>query len=666
MNDWEIIKQQGISKLRAVLDGNVVFTEALFTYKQYALVYDKAYSICQDFSKVNGLYEAQQSEFNDFIDTSLLPRLKQCSSLEDFMDAWKCYLLYVKWMRAFFSYMERNFTKFDFHRYYIDVFTSKCLDDFYIFHFFMDMVQKKRRGELVDECRMIEIVNICKYLDCYEKLLEKPFLIQSEVYYKQPRSFIDIIRVMDEEVKFAETYLEPSTVTLVQKQCLQMMIIDNVDGIVGVVTQFVRQRDFDNMRSFIRIFNMLPPKCIEPAVALVEAEFNKDWVLLYEQHKELSAAKIEAMYALDDVYRRLTVGNRPLHMAFKRRIEYDLNADENICDVLSTYADTVLKGSGIDADVCSSTLVRMLSYLHDKDIFEKMYRFRLMKRLLTGKFASFDHEKMFVSKMKMEFSASYAAQMEGMLSDFLISNEIKKTFTEPTPIDFSVQVLNTSHWPTVTVVPLELPPLMGQCFDAFQSFYASKFSKRMLTLIHSLDVCVVSAKFASKVDLSMTSLQAIVLLCFNHAESLPVSGIRAMLGNMDVEVLKRVLHSLTRAKVLLNNSGLDKVAIEDTVSVNTAFKSNNRRLNVPMSNIEEIARSKDVEIDRTSCIEATIVRVMKARKQLKHNELCIEVVKQINIFKPLPKVIKGCIESLIDRAYLERSEEDHNLYNYVA
>jgi len=56
---------------------------------------------------------------------------------------------------------------------------------------------------------------------------------------------------------------------------------------------------------------------------------------------------------------------------------------------------------------------------------------------------------------------------------------------------------------------------------------------------------------------------------------------------------------------------------------------------------------------------------MKARKLLKHNELIQEVIQQSRArFLPQVPLIKRCIEQLIEKGYLERTETD--VYSYVA
>jgi len=77
-------------------------------------------------------------------------------------------------------------------------------------------------------------------------------------------------------------------------------------------------------------------------------------------------------------------------------------------------------------------------------------------------------------------------------------------------------------------------------------------------------------------------------------------------------------------------------------------------------------RSK-VDEDRKHQIEASIVRIMKAKKTMEHSNLIGEVSRQLSSrFPPNPIIIKKRIESLIEREYIERSKNDRKIYHYLA
>ena len=93
-----------------------------------------------------------------------------------------------------------------------------------------------------------------------------------------------------------------------------------------------------------------------------------------------------------------------------------------------------------------------------------------------------------------------------------------------------------------------------------------------------------------------------------------------------------------------------------------------------------------VEEDRKMYLQAAIVRIMKSRKVLKHNQLIQEVFLVIFMlfnffneslwfqvlsqskarFAPSITMIKKCIESLIDKAYIERTPNSTDEYSYMA
>ena len=55
------------------------------------------------------------------------------------------------------------------------------------------------------------------------------------------------------------------------------------------------------------------------------------------------------------------------------------------------------------------------------------------------------------------------------------------------------------------------------------------------------------------------------------------------------------------------------------------------------------ALNRKLEEDRTVAIEAAIVRIMKIRKQLSHQQLVAEVLTQLSFFRPNPKVKKALL-----------------------
>jgi len=66
-------------------------------------------------------------------------------------------------------------------------------------------------------------------------------------------------------------------------------------------------------------------------------------------------------------------------------------------------------------------------------------------------------------------------------------------------------------------------------------------------------------------------------------------------------------------------------------------------------------------------VEAAMVRVMKARNRLDWNQLQVEVIKILSSrFQPDAKMLKKRLESLIDRKFMERDENDPKIILYIS
>lgn len=152
-------------------------------------------------------------------------------------------------------------------------------------------------------------------------------------------------------------------------------------------------------------------------------------------------------------------------------------------------------------------------------------------------------------------------------------------------------------------------------------------------------------------DLQVTTLQAVALLAFNDVGSEGASEVEEFEKvrerlNLPEETLKRVLHSLScgKYKVLEKDPKSNTVKPTDTFRAAPKFVCKMKKVRIPMANLEDSGSTKRVDEDRSVAIEAAIVRIMKARKTLVHQQLVAEVLAQLAFFRPEPKIIKRRIE----------------------
>jgi len=171
-----------------------------------------------------------------------------------------------------------------------------------------------------------------------------------------------------------------------------------------------------------------------------------------------------------------------------------------------------------------------------------------------------------------------------------------------------------------------------------------------------------------KHELNVSTMAAVVLLIFNdhQDEALSYNTIEQETG-LPAENLKRTLQSVAcgKFKILIKEPKSRDINETDTFRFNAAFSEKLSRIKIQTvaSKVESAVELKEthekVEDSRKHMTEAAIVRVMKNRKSLDHNNLVTEVISQLQgRFSPAPAMIKKRIEALIDREYLERAPGD--------
>ena len=144
--------------------------------------------------------------------------------------------------------------------------------------------------------------------------------------------------------------------------------------------------------------------------------------------------------------------------------------------------------------------------------------------------------------------------------------------------------------------------------------------------------------------------------------------------NIEVEEARRTLLSLAcgevGTRVLTKEPKGKDVADTDVFRFNTDFSSKLFRIKIRTIAVKETdadvnQTNEEVFRDRQYAVDANIVRIMKARKQLSHNTLLGEILSQLK-FPVSNADIKRRIESLIEREYLERDKSDQTMYRYLA
>ncbi|CAA0822293.1 Cullin-3A [Striga hermonthica] len=531
----------------------------------------------------------------------------------------------------------------------------------------LDLILRERSGEEFIECS-----------DCGEYLKKAERRLNEEIdrvfHYLDGRSEPKITNVVEKEM-IANHMLR--LVHMENSGLVKMLLDDKIEDLGRMYNLF---RRVPNGLSTIR--DVMTSHIRETGKQLVtDPEKSKNPV-------EFVDTLLGKRDKYDHIINNAFGNDKTFQNALSSSFEYFINLNPRSPEYVSLFVDDKLRKGlkGVkeeDIEIVLDKVMILFRYLQEKDVFEKYYKQHLAKRLLSGKTVSDDAERSLIVKLKTECGYQFTSKLEGMFTDMKTSQDTMQDFygshgselaSYPTLV---VQVLTTGSWPTQTSQTCNLPSELSALCERFRSYYLGTHTGRRLSWQTNMGTADLRATFGNgqKYELNVSTYQMCVLMLFNNTDRLTYREIEQA-TEIPPSDLKRCLQSLAcvKGKNVLRKEPMSKdIGEEDTFSVNDNFTSKLRKVKIGTvvaqkeSEPEKQETRQRVEEDRKPQIEAAIVRIMKSRRVLDHNNIIAEVTKQLQSrFLANPGEIKKRIESLIEREFLERDNGDRRLYRYLA
>ncbi|XP_065628244.1 cullin-3A isoform X2 [Quercus suber] len=575
----------------------------------------------------------------------------------------------------------------------------------------LELVHRERNGEVINRGLMRSIIKMLMDLgsSVYQDDFEQHFLeVSANFYGLESQQYIESCdcgdylkkaeRRLNEETERVSHYLDARSLEKITNVVEKEMIENHMHRLVhmensGLVNMLVNDK-YDDLGRKYNLFRRVANGgllIVRDVMTSYIRDTGKQLVTDPERLKD-PVDFVQRLLDLKDKYDKIISlafnNDKTFQNALNSSFEYFINLNARSPEFISLFVDDKLrkglKGvSEEDVEVVLDKVMMLFRYLQEKDVFEKYYKQHLAKRLLAGKTVSDDAERSLIVKLKTECGYQFTSKLEGMFTDMKTSQDTMQGFHESLGAELgdspslTVQVLTTGSWPTQPSATCNLPAeILGVC-EKFRSYYLGTHTGRRLSWQTNMGTADLKAIFGKgqKHELNVSTYQMCVLMLFNNADRLSYKEIEQA-TEIPASDLKRCLQSLAcaRVKSVLRKEPIGRdIAEDDAFSVNDKFSSKLYKVRISTvaaqreSEPENQETRQRVEEDRKPQIEAAIVRIMKSRRVLDHNNIVAEVIKQLQSrFLPNPVVIKKRIESLIEREFLERDKNDRKLYRYLA
>ncbi|KAH8584126.1 cullin of plant origin [Cryptosporidium sp. chipmunk genotype I] len=424
-----------------------------------------------------------------------------------------------------------------------------------------------------------------------------------------------------------------------------------------------------------------------------------------------------SIYLLETCFNNDTAVQKTIRESFEVIVNLEVGC-QNQAKLVCYYCDLLLKnshsksGNGTNVQlndqftVLGRKLVEVFSYIHFQDYFLQIYKFLLAKRLLQYNLSLEKNELYIISLLKNKCGTGFTSKLEGMIMDIQMAQSLNTKFKEylkditrgeienneleikdnqmldlslqmfkvpiSTKIDFTVNVLTSSNWPTLDSSSMNLPANLKKCISDFETFYSLETNHRKLSWVYWYGQCVLDYKLPTPngvvkcFEIHCNTYQACILLQFNNFISLSLLELQNLLNTEKSIILKHI-------KPLYSDVKIFKMIDVQIASDNPVFELNLDFVStdnmsptiIKLPNQTETTQKNRTEYDKSHAIEAAIVKIMKVKGEMTRSDIISYVSSQLCDYKPSEGIIIDKIKYLVEREYLENHHDDPDKLLYL-
>lgn len=551
----------------------------------------------------------------------------------------------------------------------------------------------------------------------YIKNFEGPFIDATATYYMNEsqrylneHGVVEYMRLVDqrlqEEHQRVAMYLHPSTEDRLIAVCEKVLIEDSQEIIQDQFIVLLSANREEECSILYRLLSKVPHS-LEPVQDMLTTYVEQQGMLavdaLVAEHQggivepRVYVSTLLKVHDHFDTLVKKSFGNssgmlKAVNTGFTTVINQNLIArpldkngarakDSKTPELLARFSDSLLKKSSknadnVDVESSLSGILRLLTFVGERDAFEKHYTRLLSRRLVHQTSANQEMEISMVSRLTEVCGMDYTNKLNKMFLDITMSTEMQQQFKQHNPhpaIEFTPIILADGFWPLPhQKVEFSLPADLQETLDRFLVFYEDIHSGRKLKWLWNFGKAELKVNFAkssrSGYVLQVSVFQMVILLLFNNTTVLTISEIVERSG-LPRDIATGALTYIVKAHVLKQTPAAAPLGADGTeYALNMDFKSKKMRinLNLPLKSEqrqEATEAQAQIQEERNMFLQTVIVRIMKARRELNHASLVHETMEMAQKrFNPTTRDIKKAISALVDNEYLTREGTDQYVY----
>ncbi|CAC9696374.1 cullin-like protein, putative [Plasmodium sp. DRC-Itaito] len=364
-----------------------------------------------------------------------------------------------------------------------------------------------------------------------------------------------------------------------------------------------------------------------------------------------------------------------------------------------------------------TVILSLFRYVSDKEKFEKYYRTYMCKRLINDSSFNIILDVKVFKTLKKECGAQFTKKIEIILKDMKFTSKALMKFYKDLPNNvnhflkrkkYAVNIIFNESWEYVnTENNVIYPQMIKMCNDAFLLFYQKYNKSKNIKFLPLLGLCTLRVHFKNikeegsfclekrddhncekrndnndekrndnnnsddyndednsstynkkgkkKIYITVTILQALVLLLFNKKNEYHINEIKELTGISNENIIRylKYIYTVGETHILI----YDKT--KEILKLNFSFHSKKKFLIVNYNDVlykDDIGPTtslshEDSEIeDKTLHIDAAIVKFLKINGKSSERKICSFIKDKMDISSN--EQIKNRISSLLSREFI--------------